>query len=66
MSAGFDLRKNSQSTKFEQRPQIFVRLSLRELWDFDLHPFNDMTIIHLVKNRSKTESRAVSSPDSNP
>ena len=36
MSGEFDSRKNSQSTKFEQRPQIFVKLSFRsfiKIWD---------------------------------
>ena len=49
MSGEFDSRKDSQSTKFEQRPQIFVKLSFRELWDSKLsglHPFDNMTIIH--------------------
>ena len=32
MSGQFDLRKDSQSTKFEQRHLIFVKLSLRELY----------------------------------
>ena len=31
MSGEFDLRKNIQSAKFEQRPQIFAKLSFREL-----------------------------------
>ena len=30
MSGEFDSRKDSQSTKFEQRPQIFVKPSFRE------------------------------------
>ena len=34
MSGGFDSRTDSQSTKFEQRPQIFVKLSFRELCDY--------------------------------
>ena len=29
MSGDFDSRKDSQSTKFEQRPQMFVKLSFR-------------------------------------
>ena len=29
MSGEFDSRKDSQSTKFEQRPRIFVKLSFR-------------------------------------
>ena len=49
MSGEFDSRKDSQSTKSEQRPQIFVKLSFRELWDSKLsglHPFDNMPIIH--------------------
>ena len=52
MSGDFDSRKDSQSTKFEQRPQIFVKLSFRELYDSKLpglHPFDNMAIIHRVK-----------------
>ena len=33
MSGEFDSRIDSQSTKFEQRPQIFVKLNFRELCD---------------------------------
>ena len=36
MSGGFDSRKDSQSTKFEQRPGIFIKLSFRELCDAKL------------------------------
>ena len=51
ISAEFDSRKDSQSTKFEQRPQIFVklRISFRELSDSKLsglHAFDNMAIIH--------------------
>ena len=49
MSGEFDSRKDSQSTKFEQRPQIFVKLNLRELCYSKLsglHPFDNMAIIH--------------------
>ena len=49
MSGEFDSRNDSQLTKFERRPQIFVKLSFRELCDsklFDLHPFDNMAIIH--------------------
>ena len=56
MSGEFDSRKDSQLTKFEQRPQIFIRL--RELHDTKLpglHPFNNMAISHCVKNELKTE-----------
>ena len=33
MSGEFDSRKDPQSTKLERRPQIFVKLSFRELCD---------------------------------
>ena len=49
ISGEFDSRKDSQSTKFEQRPQIFVKLSLRELCGSKLsglHAFDNMVIIH--------------------
>ena len=49
MSGGFDSKKDSQSTKFEPRPQIFIKLSFRELCDSKLsrlHPFDNMAIIH--------------------
>ena len=49
MSGEFDSRKDSQSTKFEQRPQIFVKLSFRELCDSKLsglHASDNMAIIH--------------------
>ena len=49
MSGEFDSRKDSQSTKFERRPQIFVKLSFRELYDSKLsglHAFDNMTIFH--------------------
>ena len=52
MSGKFDSRKDSQSTKFERRPQIFMNLSFRELCD--LHAFDNLAIIikfKLVKNR---------------
>ena len=45
MSGEFDSRKDSQSTKFEQRPRIFVKLGFRELWDSKLsglHAFDNM------------------------
>ena len=47
MSGEFDSRKDSHSTKFEQRPQILLQLSFRESCDTklsSLHPF-DMAII---------------------
>ena len=49
MSGEFDSRKASQSTKFKQSPQIFVKLSFRELCNSKLsvlHPFDSMAIIH--------------------
>ena len=49
MSGEFDSRKDSQSTKFGQRPQIFVTLSFRELCGTKLsglHAFDKMTLIH--------------------
>ena len=51
MSGKFDSRQDSQSTKFEQRPRIFVKLSFRELCDSKLsglHAFDNMVIIHKV------------------
>ena len=50
MSGEFDLRKNIQSTKFEQRPQIFVKLSFRELCDSKLsglHALDNMNLLSL-------------------
>ena len=49
MSGDFDSREDSQSTKFERRPRIFVKLSFRELCDSKLsglHAFDKMAIIH--------------------
>ena len=46
MSQEFDSRKDPQSTKFEGRPQIFVKLSFRALRDSKLHAFDNMAIIH--------------------
>ena len=49
MSGEFDSRKDSQSTKLEQRPQIFVKLSFRKLCDSKLsglHAFDSMAIIY--------------------
>ena len=39
--------KDSQSTKFKQRPKIFIKLSFRELCDSmssGLHPFDSIAI----------------------
>ena len=49
MSGEFDSRKNLQSTKFERRPRIFVKLSFKELGNLKssgLHAFDNMAIIH--------------------
>ena len=49
MSIAFDSRKDSQSTKFERKPQIFVKLSFIELCDSKLSgvdAFDNMDIIH--------------------
>ena len=49
MSGESELRKDSQSTKFEQRPQIFVKLSFGKLCNSKLsglHPFDNMAIIN--------------------
>ena len=50
MSGEFDSRKDSQSTKFEQRSQIFVKLSFRELCDSKLsglHALDNMNLLSL-------------------
>ena len=52
MSGDFDSRKNSNSTKFEHRPRILVKLTFRELCDsnlFGLRPFDNMTISLIYK-----------------
>ena len=50
MTGEFHSRKDSQSAKFEQRPQIFVKLSFRELYNSKLsgllHAFHNIAIIH--------------------
>ena len=49
MSGEFDSTKDSHSTKLERRPQIFVKLSFRELCGSklsSLHPFDKMVKIH--------------------
>ena len=49
MSGEFDSRKDSQSIKVKQRPQIFVKLSFRKLGNSKLsglHHFDNMAIIH--------------------
>ena len=58
MSVWFDSTKDSHSTKLERRPQLFVKLSFRELCGSKLsglHPFDKMAITHSVKNRLETE-----------
>ena len=48
MSGEFDSRKDSHSTKLERRPQIFVKLSFRELCGSKLsglHAFDNMALI---------------------
>ena len=50
MSVEFDSRKDSQSTKFKQRRQIFVKLSFREFSNSKLsglNAFDNMAVIHL-------------------
>ena len=47
MSGEFDSRKDSQSIKFEQRRQEFVKLSFRDLGNSKLsglHVFDNMAI----------------------
>ena len=49
MSGEFDSRKDSHSTKFQQRSQIFVKLSFKELWNSKLsglQAFDNMAIIY--------------------
>ena len=48
MSGEFDSRKDLHSKKFEEKPQILVKLSFRELCDSQspgLHTFDNMTIL---------------------
>ena len=44
MSEEFDARKDSHSTQFERRPQIFVNQGF--IKSCVLHLFGNMTIIH--------------------
>ena len=49
MSGEFYSRKDSESTTFEQRSQIFVKLTFRELCNSKLsglHACDNMAIIH--------------------
>ena len=68
ISGAFDSRKDSYLMKFEQRSQIFVKLSLREFCDSNLsglYPFDNMAIIHGVKNCLRRERQTMSSWDTN-
>ena len=59
MSGEFDSRKDSHSTKLEQRPPIFLKLSFRELCGsklYGLHPFDNMTIIQKWVKNTKVSS----------
>ena len=52
------IQKDSLSTKFERRLQIFIELGFREFYDSKssgLHRFYNMAMIDSVKIRSKTE-----------
>ena len=58
MPGEFDSKKVLHLAKFKQKPQIYVKLSFREVCDSklsSLHPFGNMTIIHCNKNWLKTE-----------
>ena len=58
MSGEFHSRKDAHSKKLERRPQIFVKLCFRELCGsqlYALHPFDNVAIIHWVKNWLTTE-----------
>ena len=47
MSGEFDSCKDSHSTKFDRRPQIFIKLIFREFYDLKLSGLHDnMAIIH--------------------
>ena len=67
MLGEFDSRKDSQSTKFERRPRIFVKLSFRELCDSKLsglHAFgNHETPILEVIFLTLTENSSVITND---
>ena len=48
MLGDYDSRKDSRSRKFEQRLQLFIKLSFRELYDLKLsglNAFDSMAII---------------------
>ena len=59
MSAEFDSRKDSNSTKSKQRPQMYVKQSFRELCDSKSSGFANMAIFRSVKYRLKIESEAM-------
>ena len=61
MSGEFDSRENSHSTKLEQRPLIFLKLSFRELYESKLSGLHAFDSITIIKNVLKTEWQAVSS-----
>ena len=61
MSGEFDSRENSHSTKLEQRPRIFLKLSFRELYESKLSGLHAFDSITIIKNVFKTEWQAVSS-----
>ena len=61
MSGEFDSRENSHSTKLEQRPRIFLKLSFRELHESKLSGLHAFDSITIIKNVLKTEWQAVSS-----
>ena len=49
MSGDFDSRTDCRSTKLEQRSQIFVKVSFRDLCNSKLsgaHAFDNVAIIH--------------------
>ena len=49
MSAEFDSRKDSHSTKLNRRPRMFVKLNFKELCGSKLsglHPFGNMVMIY--------------------
>ena len=63
MSGEFDSRKDSQSTKLERRPRIFVKLGFRELCSSKLsglHHFDNIAINSMSQNRLKTKRQTVS------
>ena len=59
MSLEFDLRKDSHSIQFEQRPQIFVKISFTEFGDSKLSgldSLNNMPINHELKTGQNRKS----------